>query len=336
MTLIKRNVETVRGRLGDERREQLLSFWAGQGALQEDEARRRLDEVVCLLVDGDGEIAGVNSVYAEDVRLLGGRRFWVYRSFVVSEGAGEREAMINAAFEALAAEFDPAAGGPIGLCVGIGDRAEIEKHPEAVWPETGLMYAGYLDDGPQVRIRYFEGAAIGPGAGASESDTALQQGYRIDLFAEQDAVGVDDVTALWGHEGVVGAEEANRRVHQVLLVATHESGELVGVSSAYLQRNPQLRMDLWYYRAFVAKPHRQSNVAVNLATMGRDHLEGRFVSGADTRAAGALYEVENPGLKSYFNLALWLPTRFTFIGENERGDHVRVHYFPGALAPLPD
>jgi hypothetical protein len=27
------------------------------------------------------------------------------------------------------------------------------------------------------------------------------------------------------------------------------------------------------------------------------------------------------------------PTDFTFIVENQRGDHVRVHYFPGALAP---
>jgi hypothetical protein len=30
-----------------------------------------------------------------------------------------------------------------------------------------------------------------------------------------------------------------------------------------------------------------------------------------------------------------MPTDFTFIGENDRGDHVRVHYFPGAEAPGP-
>jgi hypothetical protein len=38
-------------------------------------------------------------------------------------------------------------------------------------------------------------------------------------------------------------------------------------------------------------------------------------------------------LKRHFDDALWLPTDFTFIGENQRGDYVRVHYFPGALAP---
>jgi hypothetical protein len=64
-------------------------------------------------------------------------------------------------------------------------------------------------------------------------------------------------------------------------------------------------------------------------------MEEQFVSGRDTRAGGLLYEVENEGLKQYFDDALWLPTDFLFLGENEHGAHVRVHYFPGALAPEP-
>lgn len=163
----------------------------------------------------------------------------------------------------------------------------------------------------------------------------LDEGYRIELFAEQDGVSAEDVLALWGRELPLADEERGRRIHEVLLVATTDGGELVGVSSAYLQQNEQLAMDLWYYRAFVASGHRQSNVAVNLALIGRDHLEQRFVSGADPRAGGMVYEVENEGLKRHFDDALWLPTDFTFIGENERGDHVRVRYFPGALAPDP-
>jgi hypothetical protein len=31
-----------------------------------------------------------------------------------------------------------------------------------------------------------------------------------------------------------------------------------------------------------------------------------------------------------------MPTDFLFIGENSRGDHVRVHYFPGVAAPDPE
>ena len=42
-----------------------------------------------------------------------------------------------------------------------------------------------------------------------------------------------------------------------------------------------------------------------------------------------IFEIENEGLKTYFNRALWLPLNFVFIGENQRGDHVRV----AALSP---
>jgi len=54
-----------------------------------------------------------------------------------------------------------------------------------------------------------------------------------------------------------------------------------------------------------------------------------------TRAPGILFELENEGMRAYFNKALWLPADFTFIGENELGDHLRVHWFPGAKVALP-
>ncbi len=59
------------------------------------------------------------------------------------------------------------------------------------------------------------------------------------------------------------------------------------------------------------------------------------MSGADTRASGVIVEVENQMLMTYFNRALWVYSDFTYIGDSPRGAHVRVHYFPGAQAPLP-
>ena len=38
-------------------------------------------------------------------------------------------------------------------------------------------------------------------------------------------------------------------------------------------------------------------------------------------------------MQRHLNNAYWPPSDFTFIGENQRGDH--VHYFPGARVPLP-
>jgi hypothetical protein len=334
------SIEVVRGQLSDARAEQVFRFWSREEALEEDAARERLPEVVCLLIDEAGQIAGVNSVYAAEVPLVGARRFWIYRNLLVPEASSAEAPMLNAAFTALEDEFESDRSGPIGICRLVADPTE--RRPEAIWPETKLMYAGNLDDGRQVRIRYFWDAIIGPGLPSSPSldesrahEYALEDRYRLELLGETDAATHADVIALWERETALPAAEVARRVHEVLLVAIEEREGVVGVSSAFLARNPQLRMDLWNYRAFVAASHRNSNLAVRLAVEGRELLERRFVSGEDTRAPGIIYEVENEGLKKYFNRALWIPADVTFIGENERGDHVRIRYFPGALASAP-
>jgi hypothetical protein len=163
----------------------------------------------------------------------------------------------------------------------------------------------------------------------------LPADYRIVPFAEQDAVSAGDVVELWVREQALPPAEAQRRVGEIILIAVDPPGRPVGITTAYLQFNAQLRAELWYIRAFVSHAHRNSTIAINLALEGRDHLIGRFVDGRDRRGIGLIYEIENEGLKRYFPQAHWLPTDFLFIGENEHSDHVRVHYFPGVLAPEP-
>jgi hypothetical protein len=334
-------IEPVRGALSDERTQQVVDFLAREGALEPDAARQRAPEVVCLAQAG-GEIVGVSCVHPEQVALIGARPFWIYRSHHSSDDSSERwDSMFNAAFDVLAQQFEETAAGPVGVCVIVADRAEMERRPEAIWPDTELMFAGYLENGSQVRIRYFWGAAIGPGLPNSPSldETRghvypLEDRYRIAL-TETGEVSADDVLRLWARERAVPEAEAERRVHEVQVVATERDEGVIGVSSIYLRRNPQLRMDLWHYRTYVSRAHRNSNLAAQLIFSNRDLMEERFVSGEDTRAAGMLFELEHDGLKRYFNKALWLPADFTFIGENQKGDHVRIHYFPGARISLP-
>ena len=160
--------------------------------------------------------------------------------------------------------------------------------------------------------------------------------YRVDVFAEQDAVGSPDVIELWTREGALDPAEAERRVGEVLVVATDQNRALVGVCTTYLKHHDQLRAELWHTRVFVAAADRQSGLAIELAHTARDHLCQRYASGADGRGIGILFEVESEILKRFIPQAVWPRTQFVFIGENARGDHVRVFYFPGALAPEPD
>ena len=91
-------IEVARGRLGDAGADEVLRFWRAQNALTDDEARRRLAEVVCL-IRLDHELAGVSSVHAADVGLIGGRRFWIYRNLLAPSVADQRPELIREAVE---------------------------------------------------------------------------------------------------------------------------------------------------------------------------------------------------------------------------------------------
>jgi hypothetical protein len=333
-------IEVVRGGL-DDRADVILAFLSREGDLNEEAARKRLSEAICVGTDG-GEIVAVNSAHQAGVALIGGRRFWIYRCLMTAESEELWGRMFESAFDVLADEFDGAADAPVGVCALIDDRARMRTRPEAIWPDTELMFAGYLDDGRQVRIRYFWGAAIGAGYPNSPSveetrvsEYPLAEGYRIRPLSDSGPVTPDDVLRMWEREGAVPQEEARRRVSEVKLVGIDPDGGVAGVSSLFIRHNPQLRMDLWYYRTYVARDHRHSGLAAQLIFRNCDLMDQRYVHGADRTAEGMVFELENEGMRKYFNKALWLPADFTFIGERENGAHVRVHWFPGAHVASP-
>jgi hypothetical protein len=334
-------VEVVRGDLGDERADQVLDFWSRQGAYREEAAREQLPSVVSVAVDDDGEIVGVDQVEEATAPLVG-RTFWIYRRLLTEYSDDLAFAMFNAAFEALAEEFEVGGGGPIGLCVVVEDRETMERRPEAIWPETELIFAGYLPDDRQVRIRYFWGATVGPGAQSSPNidqmvarEYEMREQFRIEPLGEGGPVTDDDVIGLWTSEGVVAEDVARRRIDQVRLVAVAGDGQVAGISSVYLDRNPRLRMDLWHYRTFVASGYRHSSLAAQLLFRNLEELEKRFISGEDTRGPGILFHLENPEVMKGLNTAVWPLTGYTFIGDNPLGAHIRVRYFEGARVPPP-
>lgn len=152
-------IEVVHGEVGGELLEELVRFWTERGALDEQAARVRAPQVLCVLRDEEGRIVGVNSAFAEEVPAIGGRTFWIYRMLIdESHRAEAAPEMLEEAFGSLAADFD--ADGPVGLCVLLADPSIFPNHERAFWEELDLIYAGYLPDGRQVRLRYFEGARI--------------------------------------------------------------------------------------------------------------------------------------------------------------------------------
>ena len=157
---------------------------------------------------------------------------------------------------------------------------------------------------------------------------------RIELWDQQDAVAPEDVLVFWAAEDAMPEAVARERVREVLAVAVGEDGAVQAVSTTLLARNRQLGLDLWQLRVFVGAAHRRGALAIDLARTGRDELVRRATAGT-IPGAGVLFVVESRVLAEAFPDAIWPRLDFAYVGRTARGRPIRVHYFPGALAPEP-
>src|SRR3954453_15008374 len=260
-------IESARGGPDDAHAGGILDFLTQEAGLNEEAARQWLSELVCVAAE-DRRVVGVSSAHPVSLPQVGGRHFWLYRSVLAPDSGERRDALFNSSFEVLGEEFDKSEGTRLGLCVLVDDVAE--RPPNAIWTETELMFAGYLDDDRQIRLRYFWGAAIAPGLPTSPSldetrrqSYPLEDRYRIVPLGETGSVSAHDVLEFWAREGAIpdadedegkrgggaspeGDEDEAKRggggVRLVAIEAIEADEAIVGVSSLYLQRNSQLRM----------------------------------------------------------------------------------------------
>ena len=141
--------------------DEVLAFWSEHAALDGDTARARLPRVISVLRDPSGGIAASSSAVDGAVARIGGRRFWIYRCLAPSEAARDAiEPMLTAVWPQLSGRAGTGGAAPIGICFPVGDPELIAVRDEAVWPETGMLFAGWSRRGEQLRVRYFDGAEI--------------------------------------------------------------------------------------------------------------------------------------------------------------------------------
>lgn len=138
----------------------------------------------------------------------------------------------------------------------------------------------------------------------------------------------DEVVQFWLAHNALPLAEAQRRVHEVVMVVREPQGRLVAVSTAARGFNPVIGSDCYYYRAFVAPAWRRTGLARALTIRVRDFFDERFDSRDPRAPIGLFVVVENPHLKA-MNLAVW-PEGFVFVGRSAEGHHLRVYYFHDA------
>ncbi len=321
----------------------IVAMWTREGALSGAEAQRRASEILLVATDRRGQPVGVSTTVLRHNDQLRAP-LWYIRAFVATAHRQSKIALVLAltARDHLVGRFNRGEDRRgIGLIVEVENEGLRRHFSGALWQQTDFLFIGESDRGAHVRVHFFPGAQAPEPAPASppqrehdrETRPAEGDGYRITVFDEQDLVSGSDVAEMWTREGVLSTAEAERRVGEILVVAATGRGRPVGVCTAFLGRSERLHAELWHVRVFVAGTHRGADLARSLLLAGRDLLERRYVAGEDRRGIGILAEVENVSVRNNLSQAEWPSTRFLFIGENVRGDHVRVYFFPGAAAP---
>lgn len=145
---------------------EVLALWEREGAVEPQEARRRLDEVLLVATGEGGALAAIASVYlARNERL--GMDFWHFRTFV---GRPHREAglavgLICAAQDLLRDRYESGEDRRgAGVLVEVENPLLMRGVNQAVWPSSRCVFIGEGPRGEHIRVRPFPGVVVPPPA----------------------------------------------------------------------------------------------------------------------------------------------------------------------------
>lgn len=141
------------------------------------------------------------------------------------------------------------------------------------------------------------------------------------------------------NKAIADKKQAAMRSKQVVCIAREDGGKIVGVSTAHPRVIPRLRQPMFYYRNFIAADYRGKQLAAPFLEKSKVALQEHTKSLPKPICLGILIELENKGLATHRNEAVWADAGggWTFIGYSPKGLHLRVGYFDEAKigAPMP-
>ena len=147
----------VYGRLQPGVRDEIVGMWLAAGVLSPDEASRRVEEVVIAIRSPAGAVAGVNTVYVQDVPG-GGGAYYFYRTFIRAPDRGV-PGVTTAAFKAAVALLreHPHPRAPRGVVLIVENPKLFRRAAVARMERLGLHRMGRDARGREVWCLNFDG-----------------------------------------------------------------------------------------------------------------------------------------------------------------------------------
>jgi len=144
-------------------KKEIIDFWIKEKALPSVEAaEKRVEQVIAIARDKNGEIAALSSVYEKFSNHLE-NFFYFYRNYV---SPGARKANLGAAMLLAVRDFlesnyiNKIKTRAIGMMVEVENKALQTYKNDAVWPLSKMVYIGKNEKGDHLRVYYFKDAKI--------------------------------------------------------------------------------------------------------------------------------------------------------------------------------
>ena len=159
------------------------------------------------------------------------------------------------------------------------------------------------------------------------SSNAIKYSFH-NVWSEKNQDLLDEIVDAWKQIGAIPPGQSGMdRAKQVVYLVRDENGKIVAITTAFITYFPQLKHDVFAFRALIFKENRIPGLLPKLTKMTLEYLESIHHS-IDKNIIGVITEVENQSLQKLNRVVL--STGFTFIGYSKRGNPVRVYYFKGA------
>jgi GNAT superfamily N-acetyltransferase len=311
-----------------------LALWQRLDAMPPHVAEDRVKEL-CAVAYRDGELVGVSTVVLDHLPQLG-YRFGLFRCLVdpAYRQQGLARNLTVYSRDSLAGwSKDHPEEAVVGMAAVVESPKLDELGKQPVWPASGLTLMGYTQNDLQIRIVWFEHAALGlrrlPAARIE-----AEQAKIVTVWRKNDTAIRTKAMALWNRLGVLPSDTSLEERADQLSAAAFDGDALVGVGTIALAELPQLRRRFGFFRCLVTPEHRQRHLARRLGIHAIQVLGEWSKQNPQEKVLGLAAIVENPKLEETSKLPVWsapeVKNGLVLIGHTRRGNQIRVSWFEHA------
>lgn len=145
-----------------EDREKVKALWRKYRAIDiESEIEKRSDEIVYIIKDQEGEVAGVSTVRPVQAKFLNNHFFYEFRCFIAPPfRAPGLDSFLAVKTKSFLEQQNDSGEKFKGLLMIIENEELKKQRTKAVWPASEMVFAGYTAKGHHIRVGYFKGARI--------------------------------------------------------------------------------------------------------------------------------------------------------------------------------